>query len=104
MKKTLIIIAAIIIISNLPLFDFFFQENFTYSNVDGSFYYNEEGGKGKSFEGCQRKYAYFLQTHPDIKNKTLFRTFTIKPWRFWEWYQMIFHHKRFSLPFLKESS
>ena len=43
-----------------------------------------------------------LETHPDIKNKTLYRTFTIKPWRFWEWYQMIFHHTRFGLTYLEE--
>ena len=73
MKKILIIIVAIVVISNLPLFNFFFQENYTYSNIDGSFYYNEEGGKGKSFDGCQRKYAYFLETHPDIKDKTLYK-------------------------------
>src|ERR1700722_17407490 len=104
MKKALIILLVIIVISNLPLFNFFLQENFTYSNLNGSFYYNEEGGKGKSFEGCQRKFAYFLETHPDEKDKSLYRTFTIKPWRFWEWYQMIFHHERFSLPYLKDSN
>jgi hypothetical protein len=102
MKKALIIILAILVISNLPLFNFFFQENFTYRNYDGSFYYNEKGGKGKSFEGCQRLYGHFLETHPDIKNKTLYRTFTIKPWRFWEWYQMIFQSKRFGLMYLEE--
>lgn len=104
MKKIAIILVVIIIISNLPLFNFFIQEDFTYRNFDGSFYYNEESGKGKSFEGCQRKYAYFLDTHPELKNKTLYRTFTIKPWRFWEWYEMIFHPQRFGLPYLKDSN
>ncbi len=102
MKKTFLVIVLVIVVSNLPFFNFFLQEDFTYANSDGSFYYNEEAGKGKSFEGCLRMYAHFIETHPDVKNKTLYRTFTIKPWRFWEWYQMIFHSQRFQLPYLYE--
>lgn len=101
MKRTIIIISIIILISNLPFWDFFLQENYTYSNRDGSFTYSEEAGKGKSFWGCQRLYGYFLCQHPDKDqgDNNLYRTFTIKPWRFWEWREMIFHHERFSLTY-----
>jgi len=104
-KKIIYIIVIAICISNLPIFNFFAQEDFTYSNADRSFTYSEEGGKGKSFWGCQRKYGYFLCQHPDKDqgDNNLYRTFTIKPWRFWEWYQMIFHHDRFSLPYLNSN-
>ncbi|QEC74680.1 hypothetical protein [Mucilaginibacter ginsenosidivorax] len=100
-RKVLILILSIVIVSNLPFFTFFLQEDFTYSNADGTFTYSEEGGKGKSFEGCQRLYGYFLCQHPlkDQGDNELYRTFTIKPWRFWEWGEMIFHNERFKLPY-----
>jgi hypothetical protein len=102
MKKIILITLAIIIIgSNLPFFSFFLEENYTYSNKDGSFTYSEEGGKGISFRSCMISYGYFLCQHPE-KNTgdiRLYRTFTVKPWRFWEWRQMIFHSERFLLPY-----
>jgi hypothetical protein len=102
MKKTFLIgLAAIVIVSNLPLFSFFFQENYTYRNFDNSFTYSEEGGKGMSFKTCLMRYGYFLCQHPekDLGDNRLYRTFTIKPWRFWQWGDMIFHSDRFRLPY-----
>ncbi len=103
MKKAVIIISIIIVISNLPLWDFFLQENYSYSNLDHSFTYNEESGKGKSFIGCVKMYGHFLCEHPekDQGDNKLYRTFTIQPWKFWEWRQYIFHSDRFSLPYLE---
>jgi len=91
----------VIIASNLPLFSFLLQENYTYSNRDGTFTYNEEAGKGMSFLNCQKRYGYFLCQHPekDLGDNRLFRTFTLKPWRFWEWGQWIFRNERFLLPY-----
>ncbi len=91
-------------ISNLPLFSFFLQEDYTYSNADNTFNYNEEGGKGNSFWGCERSYGYFLCQHPekDQGDNNLYRTFTIKPWRFWQWYDMLFT-KRYRLPYKSAS-
>ncbi len=101
MKKTFIIIGVIILVSNLPLWDFFLQENYTYSNADGSFTYSEEAGKGFSFTACLMTYGGFLCRHPekDRGDNNLYRTFTIRPWRFWEWREMIFHSERFRLPY-----
>jgi hypothetical protein len=103
MKTTTILITlvAIIIFVNLPLWDFFLQENYTYSNRDGSFTYSEESGKGNSFNSCMLVYGHFLCKHPEKNNTdiTLYRTFTLKPWRFWEWREMIFHSDRFLLPY-----
>jgi hypothetical protein len=100
-KKIIYILLAIIIIINLPLWDFFTQEDFTYCNSDHSFTYSEEGGKGMSFSTCLRRYGYFLCQHPqkDLADNNLYRTFTIKPWYFWEWREMIFHSERFMLPY-----
>lgn len=103
-KKITIALIALVIISNLPVFNFFLLENYTYSNADNSFIYNEETGKGgKSLSGCQRLYGYFLCQHPDKEqgDNKLYRTFTIKPWRFWEWRELIFHSERFGLPYLE---
>ena len=35
----------------------------------------------------------------DLGDNHLFRTFTIKPWRFWQWGDMLFHSDRFRLPY-----
>jgi hypothetical protein len=103
-KNIVYVLLVLIVFSNLPFFDFFLQEDYTYTNADGSFIYSEAGGQGKSFWGCQRKYGYFLCQHPekDRGDNQLYRTFTIKPWRFWEWREMIFHSERFGLPYLEK--
>ncbi|WDF81185.1 hypothetical protein PQ469_14330 [Mucilaginibacter sp. KACC 22773] len=101
MKKYILIIVILIVISNLPLFSFFLQESYTYSNEDNTFTYSEEPGKGNSFWGCQRQFGRFLCQHPEKEqgSNLIYRTFTIKPWRFWEWREMIFHSERFGLPY-----
>ena len=90
-----------VIIANLPFFDFLTQESYSYTNTDGRFYYVETGDGSNDFEACKRRYNHFLSQHPEevkVKDR-LYRSFTIKPWRFWEWRQMIFEHERFSLPY-----
>ena len=103
MKKTLIIIMAIVVISNLPFFSFFIRENYSYSNVDGTFKFTEDAGKGATFKTVIMRYGIFLCQHPekDQGDNRLFRTFTLKPWRFWEWGQWIFRNERFFLPYLE---
>ncbi|MFC0514600.1 hypothetical protein ACFFGT_10325 [Mucilaginibacter angelicae] len=100
MKKVILIASVIIALSNLPIFNFFLQEDFRYQNFDGSFLYKEEPGKGKSFIGCIRSYGHFLCEHPerDRGDNRLYRTFTIKPWRFWQWSEMLFS-ERYRLPY-----
>lgn len=103
MKKIILVsFLGIVILSNLPFISFFLNENYTYSNIDHSFRYSEENGKGQSFKSALITYGVFLCQHPDKDqgDNRLYRTFTIKPWRFWEWGQMIFHSDRFTLPYL----
>lgn len=101
--KIVLIVFAVIFFINLPFFNFFTEENFTYANRDYSFRYDEESGKGNSFISCLISYGNFLCKHPDKDqgDNRLYRTFTIKPWRFWEWREMIFHSERFALPYLE---
>lgn len=104
MKKFILIsIAIIIVISNLPIFHFIAQEQYSYSNYNGTFVFVEESGKGGNFKTCLMRYGYFLCQHPekDQGDNRLFRTFTLKPWRFWEWHQWIFRNERFYLPYLE---
>lgn len=100
-KITLIVISAMIVISNLPPIAFFFQENYTYQNQNGSFKYQEQSGKSLDFKVGKIRFERFKIENPDNPNKTLFRTFTLKPYRFWEWWQMLINHERFSLPYLE---
>lgn len=94
-----IIILGIIIISNTPPFQFFLQENYHYKNKDGSFQFTEQAGMGRDFQVAKRQFKNFVKTHPNNQNKTLYRTFLVKPWKFWEWYQLIFNNERFRLTF-----
>jgi hypothetical protein len=99
-RKILIVICMILLITNLPIFNFFLAENYKYSNKDGSFTYGEEGGKGQSFQSCLINYGAFLCKNPekDQGDNRLYRNFTIKPWLFWEWSEMLFS-ERYSLPY-----
>ena len=100
-RKIFLTIFIGIVLINLPIFDFYTKEAFSYTNSDGSFNYTEESGAGDSYTLGQRKYGHFLCQHPDKDqgDNRLYRTFTIKPWYFWEWRQFIFHSERFGLPY-----
>ncbi len=99
-KKTkiwTIVIVSIVAISNLPPINYFWQESYSYQNIDGSFNYTEQPGKGLDYEVGKIRFERFQKQNPN-KDHTLYRTFTLKPWRFWEWWQMIRHFERFTLP------
>ncbi|WP_443939194.1 PDDEXK nuclease domain-containing protein [Pedobacter sp. MW01-1-1] len=74
-----------------------------YQNKDASFEFTEEGGPTQTFETTKRRFEHFKTKNPANPNTTLYRTFTIKPWRFWEWWQMIAHSEPFRLPFKSAS-
>ncbi|WEA00563.1 hypothetical protein [Mucilaginibacter sp. SJ] len=107
MKKSsiYILLISIVIITNLPVFNFFTQENYSYANTDGSFVYSEESVKGNSFQSCLINYGHFLCKHPekDQGDNRLYRSFTIKPWRFREWFQMLFN-ERYRLPYKEKTN
>lgn len=90
----------VISITNLPPISYFLQEEYHYQNRDGSFKYVEVTGKGLDYEVGKLRFEHFLKENPENPNRTLYRTFTIKPWRFWEWWQITAHWERFSLPYL----
>ena len=94
-------VAAIIIISNLPPVSYFLQEEYHYQNKDGSFNFTEISNI-HDFEVCKRQFESYISKNPHNSNKILYRKFTLKPWRFWEWWQMIAHFERFNLPYLRQ--
>ncbi len=98
LKTTLIITAIIIILSNTTPAQFFLLEEYHYTNGDRSFQYTESPGKALDFKVAEKRWERFKLQHPE-KDHTLYRTFTIKPWQFWEWWQYIAYNKRFTLPF-----
>jgi len=102
-KIWIITALSIIAISNLPPISYFLQESYSYQNQDGSFIYTEQPGKGMDYEVGKIRFERFQRLNPE-KNPTLYRTFTIKPWRFWEWWQMIKHHEKFSLPYFQKNN
>jgi hypothetical protein len=99
-RRTKIMITSIvlvIIVSNLPPIGYFIQEKYSYQNKDGSFKFTEEPGKGLDFEVAKIRFERFKNENTFNPNKILYRKFEIKPWRFWEWWQIIAHSERFKL-------
>jgi hypothetical protein len=94
-RKVLFVLTGIIVFVNLPCWDFFTTEAYTYSNADHSFVYSEEWNM--DFLSCQRGYGYFLYMHPEknVGDKKLCRNFTWKPCQFWQWREMALHSERF---------
>lgn len=91
----------VFLLFNYTPLNYILKEDYTYSNIDGSYTDSEEGGKGFDYETIVRRYATFMCKHPDkdLGDNRLFRTFTVKPWYIWEWHDMIFHSERFWLPY-----
>jgi hypothetical protein len=83
-------------------FTFLLKENYTYSNYNGTFRYREVVWKGDKLEICLRRYDHFLRDNKNVEDKTLYRTFTLKPWRFWEWHELYLTPDRFSLPYISK--
>jgi hypothetical protein len=105
MKKIIITAALIILLINIPPLSWFskiFYEDYSYSSYNGAFFYQEYQLKGSNFNGCRNQFEDYKRANPLIKNKQLYRTFTLKPWRFWEWHEWIIHYKRFMLPYISE--
>lgn len=104
MKKGIFIpVLTIIIVSNVTPIVYFFKDDYAFSNHNGEFYVSELGGKGRSFTSIKDGFDFYSKEHPLEKDKTLYRTFTLKPWRFWEWGQWIAHFDRFTLPYITEN-
>ncbi|MFD0763217.1 hypothetical protein ACFQZI_00025 [Mucilaginibacter lutimaris] len=102
MKRSILIIIIIIVaILNFTPLSFLLKKNYSYSNFDRSFRFQEEGS-GIDFNMAKTRYKWFLQDNQSTKNgdTTLYRTFTIKPWQVWSWRDYVLQHERFTLPYL----
>lgn len=98
----MISVIAVVLLANLTPLSYLWREDYTYRNYDGSFRFNEEGSAGFNFKMARTRYRWFLKDHPEKQRDTLlYRTFTIKPWRFWQWGDFVFGPDRFKLPYKK---
>lgn len=88
--------------TNCTIVGYLLKRNYSYSNYNGTFRYNEMKLKGFTYESRDRGYRHFLAQNPDIKDQQLYRTFTLDPWRFWEWNEWFKHFDRFTLPYISE--
>ncbi|TDS14748.1 hypothetical protein B0I21_103247 [Sphingobacterium paludis] len=95
--------ATVVYLTNYTFIYLFLKRDYSYSNFNGTFRFKEYGMKGLSYSSAKISYNSFLEKHPDIKDKQLYRTFWITPWRFWEWNQYLNYSERFKLPYISES-
>lgn len=98
----LLCFSAILWVSNYTILSYFLKRNYTYSNYNATFLYEELRLQGRPYEGRDRRYQSFLEQHPNVKDKQLYRTFSLDPWRFWEWHEWVNHFERFKLPYISE--
>ena|GEM_PF-1143605 len=107
-KPLYLTLIGIILISNTPPVTFFLQPHYHYQTKDGKFSYTEEPGKGLDYDILQVRYQRYLKEHPsqnpNQKDNTLYRTFRIKPWQFWQWWEMTVRNGRFRLPHMPKTS
>ncbi|WP_124559047.1 hypothetical protein [Pedobacter sp. KBW01] len=99
-SRMIMITICLIAISNTPPVQFFTLDNYHYQNADKSFSYTEFPGKGLDFETGMIRWNRFLKAHPNTPHSTLYRTFSINPLKFWEWWQLIAHTQRYRLAYI----
>src|SRR5690554_4747638 len=96
------VFVTMVLLTNLTFIGHFLKRNYTYSNYNGTFRYGEARLKGKGYTNRDEGYQYFLNNNTQVKDKQLYRTFTLDPWRFWEWHEWYYHYDRFTLPYISE--
>lgn len=99
-RKIILIIIVIIFISNLPPVYYFIGEEYHYQNLDASFEFTEQPGKTQNFDIAIRRFESFNNVYPE-RPDILYRTFRVKPWKFWEWYNYFTNIGRVRIPYLK---
>lgn len=101
-KTAAILLITLIILSNTPPAQYFLLPHYHYQNSDGSFQYSEEPGKGMDFQAGQIQFEAWKQQNKNNPHQTLYRTFSIRPWAFWEWWQFLVYSERFSVQALPQ--
>ena len=100
LKITGVVIIILFIFNYTPI-SYLLKENYSYTNYDQTFKISEEAGKGFDFDVVKIRYERFLNDNSEQAKHSsqLYRTFTIKPWRIWQWHDYIFQNERFRLPY-----
>jgi hypothetical protein len=93
-KFVVILVSAVILVSNIfsvyirtlleePYLIYAFETR----NAEFRFIVDEEEGMDQ--DRMQREFQKYLQLHPGMEDRQLFRTFEMKPWKFWNWYHYL---------------
>ena len=93
-------VIGIIIISNLPPIYYFIGEDYLYQNKDGSFSFTEQPGTIQNYNVAKLRFESFKKDNPYNSCKILYRTFYFKPWKFWEWFNMLKYMEKYNLEYL----
>lgn len=105
MKKHLIFLLYLVIIvlvfnySGITRFIFALDAGYTYSTSDGEYTAYENSHSAPKFEGIQVKFLNYLKTKPNLSDTSLYRTFRINPFKFWQW-KAYLTHPRFRQPYI----
>lgn len=99
--KIAISIIGIIILSNMSPFVWFFknfvdERHYRYSNYNGSNTFTEF--KSRNFEMMKSVHRSCLLSHPNQKDRNIYRLFSKNPLAFWRWRLYLFD-ERYRLPY-----
>ncbi|MBD1433247.1 hypothetical protein H8B06_10445 [Sphingobacterium sp. DN00404] len=89
-------------VTNFTIVGYFLKRNYTYSNYNGTFRFDEVRLKAFGYDTRDSSYAYFLRNNAGMRDEELYRTFRLDPWRFWEWRDWVEHFDRFTLSYISE--
>lgn len=95
----LTILLVIIVVSNFPPIYYFIGESYSYQNKDGSFVFTEQSSTIQNFEMAELRFENFKIRNPQNHNDILFRKFKLKPWKFWEWWNMFKNSEKYKLQY-----
>ena len=97
MKRILIVIIIVIIVSNLPPVKSFiegiiFAKAKYYTTKAHGFNDSELVFQGRTYDHVMRRFDNFKKICGE-PNEPLYRTFPIQSWKFWLWGEYVFHPK-----------
>jgi hypothetical protein len=73
------------------------KPDLAYTNVNGSFTFEEMNFKARGFDMCEAKFIEYKKVHAN--DTVLYRITSKKFWRFWEYCDYLFD-ERFQLPYM----
>lgn len=95
-KKILILLVALVFLSNIPVVKFALgirsiSDNYHFVNSNEEFSFTLVPSKGRDTAMMERRYKHWVENNSNkaIKDDRLYRTFEVNVLKFWNWYEYL---------------